>query len=113
MSNDLFWLRSRLLKWFNKYGRIYPWRETSNPYHVMVAEIMLQRTRADQVKPVYETFINKFPDSRSLAGAKKAEIESILWPLGLHSRPQLISAMAHDLLTLFDGNVPDTRDEIK
>lgn len=113
MIRDVPWLRSRLLKWFDKHGRAYPWRETSNPYHIMVAEIMLQRTRADQVKPVYETFISRFPNSQSLAAAEMAELENLLWPLGLHSRPQLISAMARDLLNLFGGNVPSTREEIK
>src|SRR4051812_25051821 len=113
MVRDLSWLRSRLLKWFSKNGRAYPWRETSDPYQVMVAEIMLQRTRADQVKPVYEEFINRFPDGRSLADAELADLEKLLWPLGLHNRSQLIAAMARDLFSLFEGKVPDTRDEIK
>jgi len=112
-AKDVTWLRPRLLKWFGKYGRSYPWRETSDPYRVMVAEVMLQRTRADQVKPVYENFIRRYPDSRSLADAELAEVEGLLWPLGMRSRPRLMLGMAGDLQNLFQGEVPDTRDQIK
>ena len=113
MASDLSWFRARLLGWFSKHGRNYPWRETPDPYHVLIAEIMLQRTRADQVKPTYENFINKYPDIWSLANAELSELEHLLWPLGLHSRGRVVLAMAKDVVALFNGVVPSTRDEIK
>ena len=74
---------------------------------------MLQRTRADQVRPVYENFLRRFPDSRSLAAAELTEVEELLWSLGLHGRGQLVLGMARDLQSLYNGKVPRTRSEIK
>lgn len=113
MTADISWARSRLLKWFEKHGRSYPWREAVNAYHVLVAEIMLQRTKADQVVPVYNNFINKYPDIESLSKADLSELEHILWSLGLHGRGQVVLMMAQDLRDLFHGQVPDNRDDIK
>lgn len=46
--------QSDLLSWWEENKRSFPWRETSNPFYILISEIMLQRTRADQVVPIYE-----------------------------------------------------------
>jgi A/G-specific adenine glycosylase len=43
--------QARLLKWYKKHGRDLPWRKTSNPYHILVSEVMLQQTQVDRVIP--------------------------------------------------------------
>ncbi len=50
-----------LLKWYEKNGRCFPWREKRDPYQILIAEIMLQRTRADQVAPISLDFVREFP----------------------------------------------------
>ena len=51
-----------------------PWRETDNPYKIMVSEIMLQQTQVNRVLPKYELFIKTFPNIKILAKAKLGEV---------------------------------------
>lgn len=111
-NDDLTWARSKLLRWFRLNVRSYPWRNTSNPYHVLVAEMMLQRTRADQVKPVYEKFVHAYPDIQSTAKASLRELKGLLWPLGLHGRAVVFRQMARDVSEMFRGEVPADRHQL-
>ena len=49
-----------VLEWTKVGLRDFPWRRTNDPYNILIAEIMLQRTKANQVKPVFEHFIQKY-----------------------------------------------------
>src|SRR5437899_658012 len=69
--------------WDAKYRRIYPWRTTNNPFHIMMAELMLRRTQARQVIKIYEEFIEKYPDAYALAMAPAEEVARSLFSLGL------------------------------
>ena len=51
-----------LLRWYAEHGRALPWRGTSDPYRVLVSEVMLQQTQAARVAPYYERFLAHFPD---------------------------------------------------
>lgn len=51
----------RLLKWYDEFGRDLPWRRTSDPYRILVSEIMLQQTQVDRVIPKYHEFLEKYP----------------------------------------------------
>jgi A/G-specific adenine glycosylase len=75
-----------LLVWHVRHGRRYPWRLTSDPYRLVVTELMLVRTRADQVAAVWPRFFDSFPSLSSLAAASDADIREILRPLGLQWR---------------------------
>ena len=75
--------RSQLLLWAKENHREYPWRETDSPYQVLVAEILLQKTFADKVEPIYEEFLVRYPDMETLADAEVEEVGSVLNPLGL------------------------------
>jgi len=75
----------------------YPWRHTSNRFHALVAEVMLQRTRAEQVERVYNEFAERFPDAQSLAAADLSDIEALLRSLGLRWRAPLLHNMAKEL----------------
>jgi A/G-specific adenine glycosylase len=61
--------RHILLRWYKRHGRSYPWRESPTPFHVLIAEMMLQRPKADQVVPVYLKLLNKYPIAGELAEA--------------------------------------------
>ena len=69
-----------------KNKRFFPWRETNDPYEILMAEILLHRTKASQVLPIYNEFIKKFPDFISITQASLNKIREILYPLGLHWR---------------------------
>lgn len=101
-----------LLKWFKKYGRTYPWRKNTKPYRVLMAEIMLQRTKADQVLPVYKAFIKKFPDSASLAKAPPEEIDKVFSQLGLMWRAEKVKKLASVLASDYKGQIPNVREKL-
>ena len=62
-------LQTRLLAWYDANRRDLPWRRTGNPYHILVAEYLLQRTRIVSGTPYYERFLRKFPTVQNLAAA--------------------------------------------
>lgn len=106
-------LRRALLDWAAISGRSFPWRETDNPFHVLIAEMMLRRTRAQQVVPVYEAFLATYPDANALAKASADAIVQDLYSLGLAWRAPAFQAMARTLVENHAGQVPDDYDELK
>jgi len=101
-----------LIDWYRNNGREYPWRKNRIPYRILIAEIMLQRTRADQVAPVYLSFLKKFPDLEKLSQASKEEIAKYFSKLGLIRRARLVELLAKELLARFDGRIPKNREEL-
>lgn len=105
--------RRRLLTWFERHQRDhYPWRHTRDPYRILIAETFLQRTRADQVVPVYERFLDTFPDIETLAKADESVIRELMYPLGLAWRAGNLRRTARDILEKFEGEFPETREEL-
>lgn len=83
-----------LLNWYEKNKRDLPWRRTSDPYAILVSEIMLQQTRVDTVISYYEAFMRRFPDVYSLASAAEAEVLGIWKGLGYYSRARNLQKAA-------------------
>jgi A/G-specific adenine glycosylase len=104
--------RRKLLAWFHQSGRDYPWRQTDDPFRVLIAEIMLRRTKADQVKPTYEKFFERYPDMTSLAEASDGELDQILYPLGLRWRSPAFKLVAREIREKYNCRVPETREEL-
>jgi len=104
--------RRKLITWGREHFRHFPWRLTEDPYRILIAEVMLHRTQALQVVPVYENFIKRSPDIPKLAQASKEELRRILYSLGLRWRIDLIHAMAADLMTRFGGQVPHEKADL-
>lgn len=98
--------RKALTSWGQEHFRSFPWRMTSDPYRILMAEIMLHRTQATQVVSVYKQFVIRYPDISSLAQAEKETLHQVLYSLGLRWRIDLIQAMAAELLNRFGGQVP-------
>jgi len=71
------YIRRKLFLWHKRNYRDLPWRHTKNPYKIMIAEFMLHRTKADQVLPVYEKFIKKYPDVYALSRARAEGIKKV------------------------------------
>ena len=90
----------------------YPWRLERDPYRIFVAEVLLQRTRTQQVVPVYENFIKKFPTIHSLANATNQEIMRVIKPLGLAYRARRLKRVASTLVERYGGRFPDELDKL-
>jgi len=106
-------IRQRLLAWWERNQRSFPWRETHNPWYILLAEVLLHRTRADQVVPVYRVIVKKYPDPESLVQSPPGELESVLYPLGLHWRIPLLREMAWQIIRQYGGNVPVERETLR
>ncbi len=102
----------RLIEYFAHYGRSYSWRSRHDPYAILVAEMMLQRTKSDQVVSVYQKFLKRFPDPQTLASAPKRDVQKLLEPLGLRWRATMITKMGSSLVRNFDGEIPHSREEL-
>ena len=98
--------RRKLLGWYDANGRSLPWRETSDPYHILVSEIMLQQTQVDRVLPKYHEWLEKYPSFESLAGAPEAEVTATWYPLGYNIRPRRLQAIAREAVASYGGKLP-------
>jgi A/G-specific adenine glycosylase len=94
-----------LLRWGAENRRSFPWRETTDPWSILLAELLLQRSRSNTVAIVYRRIIDRWPDAHSLAGAKVEDLVEVIRPLGLTSRAARISALAAEISTT--GFVPN------
>lgn len=101
---------SQLLAWFKTNNRNFlPWRQTEDPYKVLVAEMMLQKTTVKQVERIFPEFVSNYPDVFSLSKAKVEEIKRIITPLGMeHRRAPLFKKLARSIVTDHQGEIlPD------
>jgi A/G-specific adenine glycosylase len=113
-AQRISWLRRRLLRWFPAYGRSFPWREAGmEPYEVVVAEILLQRTTAAGVARAYIGFLKRYPSWFSLAQSPLEELENALRPLGLWRQKALAFQQLAPTIELNGGVVPGTRKELE
>ncbi len=111
-KNRIRFFQKTILSWFKENGRLYPWRNEKVPYRILIAEVMLQRTRADQVLPVYNEFIKQFPTVNSLAAANTDDVNRYVRKLGLFWRSKMISRMARFILKKHDGVIPAEREKL-
>lgn len=109
---DVASFRTALVGWGKAHFREFPWRLTDDPYLVLMAEVMLHRTQASQVVPIYERFISSYPNVLSLASATRQDIHDALYSLGLHWRIDLVFKMATELVDRFGGQVPRKRESL-
>lgn len=108
-ASEKRWLRRRALDWFDKDGRDFPWRRQPDPYPVLVAELLLQRTRADLVLRLYESFLARYPNAAALAVAEPDDIVSFLRPLGFTHRSSRLPRLGQELCERHDGEVPQSK----
>jgi A/G-specific adenine glycosylase len=97
----------RLLGWYARYRRDLPWRRTSDPYHILVSEIMLQQTQVERVIPKYGEFLARYPTLESLARARTADVKKTWYPLGYNVRPVNLQGIARETLARYAGRLPD------
>ncbi|MDQ3867860.1 MAG: A/G-specific adenine glycosylase [Actinomycetota bacterium] len=79
-------MESLLLAWFAEHGRALPWRETRDPYAILVSEVMLQQTQVSRVVPRYRAWLERWPKAEALAAAPLAEVIVAWQGLGYNRR---------------------------
>ena len=93
-ARDIAQFRARIYRHFKKSGRSLPWRQTHDPYKIMVSEVMLQQTQVDRVIPKYEAFLKEFPTVEGLAGAPLSRVVSVWQGLGYNRRAKYLHEAA-------------------
>ncbi|NJK76394.1 MAG: A/G-specific adenine glycosylase [Microcoleus sp. SU_5_6] len=106
------WFRSRLKDWGRENRRDFPWRRTSEPYAILVAELLLQKTAAATVAPIFQELLDRYPTLADLAAAPAKEISSLLQPLGLFSRTEKLLEAVQVILENYHGEIPSTEAEL-
>ncbi|HEU5259784.1 MAG TPA: hypothetical protein VFU41_00015 [Gemmatimonadales bacterium] len=90
----------RLLRWFERAARDLPWRNTRDPYRVLVSEVMLQQTQVSRVREYYPRFLERFPDLARLARAPARAVREAWEGLGYYARARNL----HELAKTVAGN---------
>ncbi len=98
--------RRRLLAWYDRNGRDLPWRDATDPYHILVSEIMLQQTQVDRVLPKYHEWLERFPSLAELAARPVAEAVEAWYPLGYNIRPRRLHSIAREAVANYGGRLP-------
>ena len=78
--------RELLLNWFRENGRDLPWRRTTDPYAILVSEVMLQQTQVERVIPRWHAWLQRWPTAASLAAATPADVIREWQGLGYNRR---------------------------
>lgn len=105
--------RDDLIGWHKTNRRDYPWRHgTNDAWSVFMAEMCLQRTRADQVVGVFEALVRIAP-TPGLMVANRARTLEAMRPLGLRWRAEKLVEAAAVIADEFDGVVPDSDRELR
>jgi A/G-specific adenine glycosylase len=104
-------VRDLLLEWGQENYNPFPWRNPERDWHGLIAEILLQRTNADSVTPVFERFCQRYPKIEDFAEATEREIEELMRPLGLRKRAALLDSLGDELYRL--GDIPTNREELE
>lgn len=110
-KTDLF--AAKLLEWSDLNRREFPWRKRLSAYRVLVAEQLLRKTSAIQVKAVYAKFLRRFTGPMKLAQADPGEIQEVIRPLGMEKRRSItLHRFGVEVADRFHGNTPLSRDEL-
>ncbi|BAY11880.1 A/G-specific adenine glycosylase [Calothrix sp. NIES-2098] len=102
------WFRQHLLIWGTQNLRDFPWRNTCDPYAILIAEYLLQKTDAVMVVPIYNEFLFKYPTLENLAQASIDELSELLEPLGLYFRAERLYQCDRIILEKYGGKIPDS-----
>ena len=100
-------LAESVVSWFRENGREFPWRETKDPFHILLAEVLLRQTQAMRVVSPYLELITRYPDPESLAHADVTALRQWFKPLGLVERADRLIESAGILVREHGGQVPD------
>lgn len=102
-----------LLNWHIRNGRHeLPWRQTTDPYKILVSELMLQQTQVERVIPKYLAFLQRFPDVSSLAETSLSEVLNLWQGLGYNRRARFLHLTAQAIQNEHQGQFPHSAQEL-
>ena len=102
-----------LLAWFAEHRRDLPWRRTSDPYHILVSEMMLQQTQVERVAPKYEEWLQRYPTLTELADAELDDVKATWKGLGYNIRPVRLHSIARETVASYGGELPADPEQLQ
>lgn len=112
-SQEVFFV-DNLLNWFKDHGRDFPWRNgAATPYEILVAELMLKKTRAENVVKPFSIFVASFPTPYDVVTAPGDIMMEILRPLGLmRQRFKSFKVIFSRIVEDYQGEIPHSREQL-
>jgi A/G-specific adenine glycosylase len=110
---ELLQFRDSLITWFRHFQRELPWRQTRDPYHIWVSEVMLQQTQVKKVLEYYQNFIEKFPDIQRLAAADLQEVLKGWERMGYYARARNLHKAARIIMQEMGGEIPEEYEKFR
>ena len=113
MNNLTLSFQNYIRKWYLSHGRHeLPWRQTTDPYKILLSELMLQQTQVERVIPKFLAFLDRFPDTKSLSDASLRDV-LVLWQgLGYNRRAKYLYSCAQTIESNYQGHFPQTESEL-
>jgi len=105
--------RSSLLQYYDRFRRDLPWRGETDPYRILVSEIMLQQTRVETVLRYYESWLKRFPTLGALASANSREVLKAWEGLGYYRRARNLHSAARRIRELPGGHFPTSYRDLR
>lgn len=105
--------RSSLLQYYDRFCRDLPWRGETDPYRILVSEIMLQQTRVETVLRYYESWLKRFPTLGALASANSREVLKAWEGLGYYRRARNLHSAARRIRELPGGHFPTSYRDLR
>src|SRR5881409_1227025 len=103
----------KLLAWYKRNARVLPWRQTRNPYAILVSEFMLQQTQVSRVLEYFPRFMARFPTIDALARSRPKAVMEQWDGLGYYARAANLHALARVVRTTMAGKLPDNPEELE
>lgn len=104
--------QQRLMQWYRRHGRDLPWRRTTDPYAILVSEVMLQQTQVERVLDFYRRFLGRFPTLAALASAPVDEVLAAWQGLGYYRRARNLHLAAQQIMERHHGVFPETFEDV-
>ncbi|NTU46189.1 A/G-specific adenine glycosylase [Candidatus Roizmanbacteria bacterium] len=106
MAINVHQFRDTVLTYYRKHKRDLPWRETTDPYRIVVSEVMLQQTQVPRVLSKYPEFLEKFPNFSTLASASLSEVLLVWQGMGYNRRGKYLKQLAEVIVQKYNGELP-------
>ncbi|MCF7944555.1 MAG: A/G-specific adenine glycosylase [Spirochaetia bacterium] len=106
-KQDIGNFRALIYAYYSNFGRKFPWRETQDPYRILLSEMMLQQTQTDRVLPKYIQFLETYPDIKALVKADISELITLWKGLGYNRRALALVRIAKTVVEKWDGQIPE------
>jgi A/G-specific adenine glycosylase len=108
-------VRAALVDWYEADHRSFPWRETTDPYAILVSEVMSQQTQLSRVVDAWHAFLDEWPTVEALAAADRADVVAF-WSdhsLGYNNRARYLHEAAGQVVEEYGGSFPESPDELE